>query len=299
MANDHADHHHSHGSHSHGSHSHGSHGDSHHEDSHHGDGDLAEMLDLDAEVLHDYYREVIGWAGSLVPENPRIVDLGAGTGTGTLALARHLPTADLTAVDMDEEMLERLRHRAAQAGLADRIRTVQADLDGDWPGLGPADLVWASASMHHLADPARTLAQVYATLRPGGTFMITELDAFPRFLKDAADAADAAVEERCHAELARFRQEAGMHMGEDWGARLKAAGFELEGERRFDIELPAPLPPNAVRYAQVTLQRTRSRLADHLTGDDLAALDRIVATAPDRADLTIRATRDVWIGRRP
>ncbi|GIM89121.1 class I SAM-dependent methyltransferase [Paractinoplanes toevensis] len=267
-----------------------------HAHSHHGDGDLAEMLDLDAEVLHDYYREVIGWAGSLVPDRPRIVDLGAGTGTGTLALARQLPNAELTAVDMDEDMLERLRHRAAEAGLAERIRTVRADLDGDWPGLGPADLVWASASMHHLADPARTLTQVYATLRPGGAFMITELDGFPRFLTDPAGAA---LEERCHAELARFRQEAGLHMGEDWGARLKAAGFALEGERRFDIELRPPLPPNAVRYAQVTLQRTRQRLADRLTGDELTALDAAVAGAPDRNDLTIRATRDVWIGRRP
>jgi SAM-dependent methyltransferase len=254
------------------------------------------MLDLDAEVLHDYFREVIGWAGSLVPEQPRIVDLGAGTGTGTLALARHLPDARLTAVDMDEEMLGRLRHHAAEAGLGDRVRTVRADLDGDWPELGPADLVWASASMHHLADPARTLGQVFATLRPGGAFMITELDGFPRFLSGTDGAA---LEERCHAELARLRREGGLHMGEDWGARLKAAGFDLEGERRFDIVVRPPLPANAVRYAQVTLERTRHRLEDHLTADELAALDSYVATLPGRDDLTIHATRDVWIGRRP
>ncbi|GAA0579816.1 class I SAM-dependent methyltransferase [Paractinoplanes ferrugineus] len=254
------------------------------------------MLDLDAEVLHEYFREVIGWAGSLVPEQPRIVDLGAGTGTGTIALARHLPGARLTAVDVDVEMLGRLHHRAVESGLGDRVRTVQADLDGDWPEIGPADLVWASASMHHLADPARTLTQVYATLRPGGAFMITELDGFPRFLTDTDGAA---LEERCHAELARMRQEGGLHMGEDWGARLKAAGFELEGERRFDIVVRPPMPENAVRYAQITLERTRDRLADRLTADELAALDTYVATLPNRDDLTISATRDVWIGRRP
>jgi SAM-dependent methyltransferase len=266
-----------------------------HHQQHHGDG-LAQMLDLDAEVLHDYYREVIGWAGSLVPENPRIVDLGAGTGTGTIALARHLPGAALTAVDVDEEMLTRLRHRAAEAGVGERVRTVQADLDGDWPALGPADLVWASASMHHLADPARTLAQVRDVLRPGGVFMITELDGFPRFLTDPAGAA---LEERCHAELARLRLEAGLHMGEDWGARLKAAGFEIEGERRFEIELSQPLPAKTVQYAQVTLQRTRHRLDDRLDPDDLAALSAYAETVPTRTDLTVRATRDVWIGRRP
>lgn len=254
------------------------------------------MLDLDAEVLGDYYREVMGWAGSLVPGNARIVDLGAGTGTGTIALARHLPGATLTAVDLDEEMLSRLRERVAEAGLADRVGTVQADLDGDWPSLGPADLVWASASMHHLADPARTLGQVRDVLRPGGVFMIAELDGFPRFLTDPAGAA---LEERAQAELARMRVEGGLHMGEDWGARLKAACFVLEGERRFDIEIPGPLSPKAVKYAQVTLGRTADRLAERLSTEDIAALQGYAESAATRDDLTVRATRDIWIGRRP
>src|SRR3982751_2574654 len=174
------------------------HAHQHHSAADHADGHLAQMLDLDAEVLPDFYQEVMAWAGSLVPDRPRIVDLGAGTGAGTLALARHLPGAELTAVDVDEDMLAHLRRRAEEAGLGDRIRTVRADLDGDWPELGPADLVWASASMHHLADPARTLAQVRDVLRHGGAFMITELDAFPRFLTDPAGVA---LEDRCQAEL--------------------------------------------------------------------------------------------------
>lgn len=254
----------------------------------------AEMLDLDAEVLHDYHRELIAWAGSLVPDRPRIVDLGAGSGTGTLALAAHLPEAEITAVDMDEDMLAHLRHRAADAGVGDRVRTIRADLDGDWPDLGPADLVWASASMHHMADIDRTLAQVRAALRPGGAFMITELDHFPRFL---ADPAGVALEDRCHAELSRLRAEGGLHMGVDWGARLAAAGFALEGERTFELALSAPLRPNARRYAQVTMERMRHRLEDSLSAEDLTTLERLATVTPD--DLVVRATRMVWIGRRP
>ncbi|MEV6349535.1 class I SAM-dependent methyltransferase [Actinoplanes sp. NPDC051851] len=254
------------------------------------------MLDLDAEVLSDFYREVIAWAGALVPASPRIIDLGAGTGVGTLALARHLPTADLTAVDVDEAMLTHLRERAADAGLADRVHTVRADLDGEWPALGTADLVWASASMHHMTDPDRVLRQVHDILRPGGAFMITELDGFPRFL---ADSPDTALEERAHAELAAMRLEGGLHMGEDWGARLKSAGFTLEGERRFEISLPAPLPPKARHYAQVTLDRARQRLIDRLTPADVTALASLAASAPANPALTLHATRDIWIGRRP
>jgi SAM-dependent methyltransferase len=258
---------------------------------------MAEMLDLDADVLHDFHRDVISWAGSLAPDRPHIVDLGAGSGTGTLALARHLPDAQVTALDKDEDLLEHLRARAAADGVADRVRTVRADLDLAWPDLGgPVDLVWASGSMHHMADPARTLADVRTALRPGGSLAIVELDSFPRFL---ADPAGAALEERCHAELARMRHEHGLHMGEDWGSRLRAAGFEVEGERRFDIDLRRPLPPRAGRYAQVSLQRIRAGLADRLSSADLAALDELAATVGERDDLVVRATRSVWIGRRP
>jgi SAM-dependent methyltransferase len=257
---------------------------------------LAEMLDLDADVLHDFHRDLISWVGSLAPDRPHVVDLGAGSGTGTLALAQHLPDAEVTALDKDEDLLEHLRGRAVAAGVDDRVHPVRADLDLAWPDLGgPVDLVWASASMHHLADPARTLAEVRTALRPGGFLAIVELDSFPRFLTDPAGAA---LEDRCHAELARMRHEHGLHMGEDWGARLTAAGFEVEGERRFDIELRPPLPPRAGRYAQVSLQRVRHGLADRLARDDLAALDALTPTLGDRDDLVVRATRSVWIGRR-
>jgi SAM-dependent methyltransferase len=257
---------------------------------------LAEMLDLDAEVLHEYHRDVITWAGSLTTGRPRIVDLGAGTGSGTFALARHLPGAEVTAVDVDEEMLGHLRHRAAERGLADRVRTVQADLDAPWPALGPADLLWASASMHHLADPRAALRQAYATLRPGGVFVVTELQSFPRFLPDGPEAE---VEERCHAALARYRTEAGMHMHEDWGARLAEAGFAVEAERRFDIELRAPLPAATGRYAEVSLSRMRHRLEGRVSDADLAAMDRIAAAVAGRDDLVVRTVRTAWAGRRP
>jgi len=257
---------------------------------------LAEMLDLDADVLQDFHRELISWVGSFAPARAQVVDLGAGSGTGALALAQQLPDAEVTALDKDEDLLEHLRGRAVTAGVADRVRAVRADLDLAWPDLGgPVDLVWAAGSMHHLADPARTLADVRTALRPGGVLAIVELDSFPRFL---ADPAGAALEDRCHAELARMRHEHGLHMGQDWGARLAAAGFEVRGERRFDIELRPPLPPQAGRYARVSLQRVRHGLADRLAHDDLVALDAVVAALPDRDDLVVRATRSVWIGRR-
>ena len=257
---------------------------------------LGDLLDLDAEVLHEFHREVITWAASAAPERARIVDLGAGTGTGTLALARHLPAAEVIAVDVSTEMLDHVRHRAAAAGFADRIRTVPAHLHQSWPDLGPADLVWASAALHHLGDPGHTLAQARVLLRPGGAFLITELESFPLFLSDTEGAA---VEQRGHAVLAQARLQAGLRMGEDWTAHLRAAGFAVEAERRFDIALSPPLPAAAGRYARLCLERMRHGLDGRLSGDDLAALDTLAAGIADRADLTVRTTRTVWLARRP
>jgi SAM-dependent methyltransferase len=254
---------------------------------------LSELLDLDAAVLHEYHHEVISWVTGLVPDRAHIVDLGAGTGVGALALAQALPGASVVAVDASDEMLAHLRHRAHAAGVGDRVRTVQADLDQPWPDLGVADLVWMSASLHHLAEPGRALAQVLALLRPGGLYAVTELDSFPLFL---ADRPEAAVEERCHALMAQRRAEAGMHIGADWATLLRTAGFTVEAERRFTIVLRPPLPELAGRYAQVSLQRSREALADRLDAADLATLDAVTA---ELDDFTIRAERTVWLARRP
>lgn len=257
---------------------------------------MADMLNLDAEVLSEHHHEMITWVVAQTPADPRIIDLGAGTGAGTLSLARHLPAATVTAVDMDEELLAHLRHRARSLGVAERIRTVQADLDQPWPDLGLADLIWASASLHHVAEPAQALARAVTALRPGGVIAVTELDSFPRFLTDPAGSA---LENRCHQELARVRRQRGLHMDEDWGARLTEAGFAVEATRRFDIVLPPPLPPAAGRYAQVSFQHMRHGLEDRLSAEDLAALDKIATGVAERTDLTVRTVRTAWLARRP
>lgn len=48
-----------------------------------------------------------------LPENPRICDLGAGTGNFVLALQKALPGAQFTHVDMDPVMNEAARHKYA------------------------------------------------------------------------------------------------------------------------------------------------------------------------------------------
>jgi SAM-dependent methyltransferase len=276
-------------------HQHHDHGDHHHGG--HDHGDLADLLDLDAEITRDQTDELTAWIATATGEVTRILDLGAGTGAGTFALLRRFPGATVTAVDTDPDMLHRLKARAGEAG---HVHTVQADLDAGWPDLEPVDLVWASASMHHMADPSRVLRDVAATLRrPGGTLALVEIDTFPRFLPDGAAGG---VEERLQAAADAARAAELPYMGADWAAVLGRTGFTVLDEREFTLSLAAPVPDVARRYAHASLSRMRDRAADTLDAGQRAALDDLLdGDGPDslrrRDDLTVRTTRRAWLAR--
>ncbi len=285
----------------------------HHHHDHHHDGDepaeeeaLAELLDLDAEVLHDYLGSVIDWVAGQAADQPprRILDLGCGTGTGSLALLGRFPGSAVTAVDASGPMLDHLRNKARELDVASRVRVVQADLDAGWPDTGPADLAWASNSMHHMSDPDRVLAQILAALEPPGLLAVAEMDSFPRFLPDDLGFGRPGLEARCHAARDDARGDEMPHLGSDWGPRLAKAGFAVEAERTFVIGLEAPLPAAASRYALLSLQRVRSAIDGLISAEDLAALGTLLdtdgpASILRRDDLTVRTTRTVWLARRP
>lgn len=217
---------------------------------------MAELLDLDAEVLHTYLSEVTAWIHDLAADAPRRRILDVGAGTGTLALLERFEGSAVTALDISARLLHRLQLKARALDVADRVTTVQVDLDAAWPALDPVDLAWASSSLHHVAD------------------------------------------------IDRGRAEQLPHIGSDWGSRLSRAGFTVEAERLFTVQLTPPLPAVARRYAQVSLQHMRAGLTGSMSAEDLATLDTLTSSdGPDavlrRDDLTVRTTRSAWVARRP
>ncbi len=269
----------------------------------HHDSGQAEILDLDAEVLAEHMASITTWL-PLKGEPRHIVDLGCGTGAGTFALLERFPDAHITAVDTSAEHLKLLREKACARGIQERVRTVQADLDhDDWPDLGQPDLVWASASMHHMANPERALRNVRELLTPGGLFAVVELAGVPRFLPAHAPENRPGLEERAHAATNSFHAERVPHRGADWGPMLTAAGFTVEDDRTLTVSV-AGAPSEAVgRYAYGILQRIRSVGAPALSPEDLAALDELLDTSSPnslllREDLAVRTERTVWAARR-
>ncbi|MGA8208809.1 MAG: class I SAM-dependent methyltransferase [Nocardioidaceae bacterium] len=284
-------------------HHHTAHGNHRHADGSHEPNDaLSQMLDLDAEILAGPLGAVRADIAALVDAPVRsILDLGAGTGTGTFGLLQHFAGAHAVAVDGSTDMLDRLQRRAERLGLADRVTLRHADLDEGVPELDPVDLAWASASLHHLADPDRTLAQVSAAIRPGGLLAVVELTGHPRFLTDGAPGA--AAEASAHALLAVDRTVDMPAMGSDWASRLARAGLGVELDRPIVVDLEPPLPDVAGTYAFAVLTRIRGAVADRLGAAELDHLDLLLdggaLDVRHRSDLRVRTERQLRIARRP
>lgn len=242
------------------------------------------FLDLDTEVFGDHLAAVLDLIG--VPTARRIVDLGAGTGAGGRLLRERYPDATVTCVDNDPQMLELLR----QQGFA----VVEADLDDGFPalagsvitadGMARVDLVWASYSLHHVAQPARLLEGVRRAMAPDGVLVIVELATLPRFLRDRRGAL---LEQRCHAAAAAE----GWNHHPDWAPVIEAAGFAVT---KSELATVAPVTPAAQEYAKQWFVRF-SHLAG-LTADDHDAVRRLLGRfSDDLGELEPRATRTVWV----
>ena len=98
-----------------------------------------------------------------LPAQPRVIDLGAGTGRASLAMAAL--GWRVTAVEPGKPMLDVLRAQAANSGLV--LATVQATAEST--GLDPAsaDLATAAQAFHWFDHPA-AVTEMARIVRPGG-----------------------------------------------------------------------------------------------------------------------------------
>jgi 2-polyprenyl-3-methyl-5-hydroxy-6-metoxy-1,4-benzoquinol methylase len=101
-------------------------------------------------------------------ERLAVVDVGGGTGRFAvpLAVAGH----DVTVIDASPDALAALTRRAAEAGVADRVRAQQGDANdlAELVPAGGADLVLCHSLLEVVDAPAEVAAALAATLRAGG-----------------------------------------------------------------------------------------------------------------------------------
>ncbi|MEM1430964.1 MAG: methyltransferase domain-containing protein, partial [Pseudomonadota bacterium] len=114
---------------------------------------------------------------TLLPALPRgahVVDVMPWGGTGTVALANAVGTADLTLADLSPHNLTFMRARLAAEGV-DGARLAFSQMQGPHLSLGDetVDLVVLSQVLEHAPEPEALLDEAHRVLRPGGTVLLS------------------------------------------------------------------------------------------------------------------------------
>ncbi len=103
---------------------------------------------------------------SLCAIRPGMTVLDVGSGRGWFSLAAAKLGAEVTALDLSEENLLRIRAEDH------KIKTVYGDAC-DIPDLGKFDLIVALEVLEHLVEPEQALKSMRKRLKPGGTLLVT------------------------------------------------------------------------------------------------------------------------------
>lgn len=209
--------------------------------------------------------ELAAWAAELrrlLPAPPaRVLDVGSGTGFLALILARQ--RYRVTALDLSEGMLGRLRDKAARAGLD--IETLQGDAAE--PPLADFDAIVERHLLWTLPNPAAALI-AWDRAAPQGRLVLLE----SLWGKDAGPVEQ--LRRRGHAIARRWRRDPPDHHGE-YGAWLRSQlplGNGATPEQLVSlVEATAWGPARAQRLREVEWATRRSLPS---------ALDRLLGVAP-------------------
>jgi ubiquinone/menaquinone biosynthesis C-methylase UbiE len=170
----------------------------------------------------------------LLTDTSVVLDVGAGTGQFTLAVAA--ACSRVVAVDVSPVMLDLLRAKVADAG-ATNVTVVQAGfLTYEHEG-EPVDVVYSRYALHHLPDAWKAIAltRLRRVLRPGGVLRLWDIvydfaaqEAEERFEAWCATGGDSVVGEWSRAEIAEHARDE--HSTYTWllEPMMERAGFAIE-----------------------------------------------------------------------
>jgi SAM-dependent methyltransferase len=113
----------------------------------------------------DGVHDKLGQGGS-------IADLGCGHGASTVLMAEAYPDATVIGFDYHPASIDIARKRAAEAGVADRVRFEVASAQ-DFPG-EDYDLVCVFDALHDMGDPLAAARHIRAALAADGTWLLVE-----------------------------------------------------------------------------------------------------------------------------
>jgi SAM-dependent methyltransferase len=110
----------------------------------------------------------------VLPETPRILDAGCGTGEASIRLGEVFPTARVLGVDIIDAHLDRARSRAAHLG--DRVRFEHRSVFGLELPDASFDLTVCRHVLHSIPHADRVIAELVRVTRPGGVLHLIPED---------------------------------------------------------------------------------------------------------------------------
>lgn len=130
-------------------------------------------------ALNELLRDTLQAQLQNLPEGhgPRILEIGAGTGSSTRHLLPVLPASGYRYVftDISQAFLSRARETfAAAPGLEYRVLDIEQDPQAQGFEPGSFDLIVAANALHATRDLAQTLGHVHTLLAPGGCLLLLE-----------------------------------------------------------------------------------------------------------------------------
>jgi 2-polyprenyl-3-methyl-5-hydroxy-6-metoxy-1,4-benzoquinol methylase len=130
-----------------------------------------------AHLVAEWLPALDGVVGKL-ESGALVADVGCGHGASTILMAQAFPKSTFVGSDYHDGSIETARGRAAEAGLADRLR-FEVEPSTTFGGTG-YDLVTMFDCLHDMGDPVGAARHVRSTLAPDGTWMIVEPNAGDR-----------------------------------------------------------------------------------------------------------------------
>lgn len=210
-------------------------------------------------------------AACKLPERPRVLELGCGSGVFTALLLEALPAATILATDLNERLLTAARERVAgSAAGGARVRFERADAVRLPYPPRRFDLVACRCVLMHQADAAVVAAEMHRVVAWGGYALAIEPDWGARAVYPDAEALAALLD------LARRAQPFGfpdLLLGRKLFALLRAAGFAPVHLRATAFAATYDdLPPAAPAMPGETVVEDGSALA----GSRLAGPERLL-----------------------
>lgn len=270
------------------------------------DKDYSARLAFTDRVYASVYEQIVTWLA--VPPGSRVLDVGCGTGSMTVLLARMVgQNGTVAALDIAPAHLNATQHLLDTTPYAQRVEYHQGDIDALPFEAAQFDLVWCSHVVHGQPDQLASTRGLCRMVKPGGRVALREgglpLQCLPSELGIGTPGLEARLRAAFEQWFAGWRALLPGSVSYPWGwsQMLRTAGCGSVTAHTFLLEALSPLNDDHQLYIKEWLEGMLEDGAQTLTEGDQQTVAQLLDPASphyvlQRPDLHLRAGTSVYVG---